>query len=96
MLQSGEVFILTCEYLISDQPIPEIGNFGWGKQEVDAFESGHFIWDETGNIIKLDLANRPPYFRVGEGKLTQLDMYGNLVTGELADNYILTKVAAAN
>ena len=73
-----------------------IGNFGWDKQDVDVFESGVFEWDETGNAIRLDAANWPPYFRVGEGRLTQLDMSGNLITGELADNYILTKVASLN
>ena len=92
IIYPDEFFQLTYEYLKDGDPIPEIGNFGWGKENADADESGTFTWDETGNVIRLDVANWPPYFRVGEGMLTQLDMSGNLITGDLADNYILTKV----
>lgn len=53
--------------------------------------SGKFTWDETGNTITLDIKDIPPYYKVGENKLIQLDMEGNPITGELADNYILTK-----
>ena len=93
VLQQDETFLLRYEYLTGEEPIPEIGSFGWGKQDVDALASGSFEWDEAGNVVRLDVENWPPYFQVGEGRLTQLDMSGNLITGDLAENYVLTKVA---
>ena len=88
-------FSLTYEYLQDDMPIPELANSSWAQwSEQAGSESGTFIWDETGNIIRLDLNNWPPYYRVGENMLTQLDMSGNPITGELADSYVLTRIIA--
>ena len=59
----------------------------------ERFESaGTFTWDESGNIIILDTVEFPPYYRVGENRLIQLDMEGKDITGMLADNYVLSKV----
>ncbi|GHT35750.1 hypothetical protein FACS189414_0290 [Bacteroidia bacterium] len=56
---------------------------------------GDFSWDETGSIVNLkNDAGIPPYYQVGENRLTQLDMEGNRITGELADKYILAQTAA--
>jgi uncharacterized lipoprotein NlpE involved in copper resistance len=52
---------------------------------------GTFTWDKTGTTIILDIENIPPYYKVAEGRLIQLDMQGNRITGPLADNYILEK-----
>jgi hypothetical protein len=52
--------------------------------------SGTFRWDKGRNVIALDAENFPPYYRVGEDRLIQLDMEGNPITGDLADNYVLT------
>ena len=94
VLQADGSYQLTYEYLTDGAQLPEVGSFDWNRLGANIFEeSGNFEWDDTGNVIKLDVANWPPYYRVGEGMLTQLDMSGNLITGELADNYILTKVA---
>nr|WP_091692878.1 copper resistance protein NlpE [Algoriphagus locisalis] len=61
----------------------------------DALEEddmGNFTWDETGSIITLEkVSNGPTQYKVGENKLWQLDMEGNMITGDLADHYILTK-----
>jgi len=54
--------------------------------------SGKFSWNEAGNTIKLDIKDFPPYYFVGENRLIQLDMDGNEIVGELADNYILEKM----
>ena len=54
-------------------------------------DTGAFTWDKDGSVIKLDAAIVPPYYKVGENQLTQLDMEGNLITGALADNYLLKK-----
>lgn len=61
----------------------------------DALEEddmGTFSWDETGSIITLEkVSNGPTQYKVGENRLWQLDMKGNMITGALADHYILTK-----
>jgi uncharacterized lipoprotein NlpE involved in copper resistance len=51
--------------------------------------SGQFTWDEVGDVIKLDCMDYPPYYSVGEGKLIQLDMEGDVIIGEFADKYVL-------
>ena len=53
--------------------------------------SGNFTWDDSGNTVILDNNDLPSRYKVAENKLIQLDMTGNEITGELADNYILTK-----
>ena len=61
----------------------------------DAFETkGTFVWNEAGNaVILTDLRDKiVTNFAVGEGKLTQLDMEGNVISGNLANNYVLAKV----
>ena len=61
----------------------------------DALEEddmGTFTWDETGSIITLEqVSNGPSQYKVGENRLWQLDMEGKMITGDLADHYILTK-----
>jgi uncharacterized lipoprotein NlpE involved in copper resistance len=56
-------------------------------------EKGVFTWDESGGNITLDIRDWPPYYKVGENILFQLDMEGNVITGSLADDYILHKIA---
>jgi uncharacterized lipoprotein NlpE involved in copper resistance len=58
------------------------GQFNW---------TGLFTWDETGNIIKLDIDNVPHYYKSVENCLIQLDMKGKQIKGKLADNYVLKK-----
>lgn len=64
-----------------------------GKGDVKVFqETGSFVWDKTGGIIKLEgLKGRPAQYKVGENQLIQLDMEGNVITGSLAEKYVLTK-----
>jgi uncharacterized lipoprotein NlpE involved in copper resistance len=54
-------------------------------------DSGSFAWDEAGSVIKLDGTDMPPYYKVGENVLIQLDMQGDEITGSLASAYILKK-----
>ncbi|GHU26927.1 lipoprotein [Betaproteobacteria bacterium] len=56
-------------------------------------ESGTFRWNEAGNTIILDSKDLPPYYRVGEGHLTQMDMSGNPITGKHAGSYVLKQTA---
>jgi uncharacterized lipoprotein NlpE involved in copper resistance len=51
-----------------------------------------FRWDKTGGVIILKDTDAPPYYKVAEDRLLQLDMQGRKITGNLADMYILKKV----
>ncbi len=64
-----------------------------GKGDGKVFqEAGSFIWDKTGGIISLEgLKGRPSQYKVGENRLIQLDMEGKIITGDLAEKYVLTK-----
>lgn len=63
-----------------------------GKSEIPVVFTGTFAWDETGGKITVRRNNFPIRYKVGEGRLFQLDLEGNPISGELADMYILTKV----
>jgi len=62
-----------------------------GKPDNSFTFLGSFTWDDTGNIIHIEIADAPSYYRVAENKLTQLDMAGKSITGKLADMYVLNK-----
>ncbi len=64
-----------------------------GKGDGKIFEEkGVFSWDKTGGIIYLDgLKNRPNQYKVEENQLIQLDMEGHVISGSLAEKYILKK-----
>jgi len=56
--------------------------------------AGTFRWDAGGSTITLgnfDKDKYPVRYKVIENQLIQLDMQGNIITGDLAQNYILTK-----
>lgn len=52
-------------------------------------ETGTFSWSEDGKKITLENNDK---MEIGENVLFLLDKYGDRVTGELADHYILEKV----
>jgi len=56
------------------------------------FARGKFEWDKTESNITLDVKNFPPYYMVGENKLTQLDSKGNAIIDIQLENYALEKV----
>lgn len=64
-----------------------------GKGDQIFESSGNFSWDKDGRIITLNNKSLgTKYYWVGENKVTQLDLNGNLITGELAEKYVLRKV----
>ncbi len=64
----------------------------YNKEPNKTFEtSGKFTWDKNGSIITLEGEEAPNKYFVGENKLIHLDMDGNMITGELADQYVLNK-----
>ena len=64
-----------------------------GKGDGKVFEEkGSFVWDKNGSSISLEgLKGRPSQYKVGENRLIQLDMEGNIISGALAEKYVLTK-----
>ncbi len=62
----------------------------------DALEEekkGTFTWDEKGSIISLgNITSGPNQYKIGENRIWHLDMNGQMITGDLANHYILTKL----
>jgi len=56
------------------------------------FTRGKFKWDKTESNITLDVKGFPPFYMVGENRLTQLDSKGKVITGIQVENYALEKV----
>ena len=63
-----------------------------GKDATAFKQQGHFEWNNTGSIVQLlQQKDGPAWYKVVENQLIQLDMAGQLITGDLAENYKLTK-----
>jgi uncharacterized lipoprotein NlpE involved in copper resistance len=54
-------------------------------------KTGKYVWVDGGTIQLQGIDEGPSKFKVGEGRIWQLDLEGNKIEGELADRYILTK-----
>lgn len=78
-LNSDNTFELTQKYL------------GKKEEKTRYTSSGDFTWNETGSNIILKAQNITIRFQVGENEVTMLDMAGNVVSGELANFYVLKK-----
>ena len=62
------------------------------KKDSKSEEKGAYTWNAEGNTIILDgVKDAPNKYFVGENTLTQLDMEGNRITGDMAELYILKK-----
>lgn len=63
-----------------------------GKSDQQAVKtSGTFTWNEEGNTISLDGEPAPNQYFVSENVLLYLDIDGNIISGEQAENYELRK-----
>jgi len=89
-----------CEGIKTELVLDESGTFRLGMLYMGKGKSGpviregRFEWDKTGNKIMLkEVAEGegPRHFQVGEEKVFQLDLKGNRITGELAEEYVLSK-----
>ncbi|MDR7129827.1 putative lipoprotein NlpE involved in copper resistance [Algoriphagus sp. 4150] len=94
----GTVPCASCEgiettlILNSDLTYKIVTNYLGRNDALEEENTGSFTWDETGSIITLEkVAQGPTQYKVGENRIWQLDMEGNIITGDLADHYILTK-----
>lgn len=65
-----------------------------GKEGDAIQQQGTFEWDAKGSAIQLlNQKEGPALYKVGENQLFQLDMAGQVITGDLAENYKLNKQA---
>jgi uncharacterized lipoprotein NlpE involved in copper resistance len=63
-----------------------------GKNKTVYETTGSYSWDKSGQIIIMDgIKGSPNQYFIGEGYMTQLDMEGHRITGELAEKYTLKK-----
>ena len=60
-----------------------------GKSDSVFVDTGVMTWDKLGGVITFE--HDEMSFQVGENVLSLLDKEGNLITGDLADNYKLNK-----
>lgn len=80
--------------IILNQDLTYILNTNYiGKSDSVFQQTGSFTWNDQGSQVTLNGLgdNRPAKFLVGENTLTQLDMQGNRITGDLASKYMLKK-----
>ena len=63
----------------------------------DVFQtSGTFQWNTDKNVITLGNLNKtqfPTMYKLDKGSLIQLDLNGKVITGDLAQNYVLKKIS---
>lgn len=62
-----------------------------GKKDAPVVAEGKYSWDAAGTIITLEGVDAPNKYFVAENNLIQLDLEGNKIEGELADQYKLAK-----
>jgi heat shock protein HslJ len=63
-----------------------------GKDSNAFFDQGNFTWDASGSKITLTGENgETQMYQVGENILFHLDKDGNRITGDMAENYKLSK-----
>ena len=68
-----------------------------GKSNEVFEKSGKFTWNEIGTTITLQgITNSASQYFVGENTLTQLDVEGNRIAGNLSEKYMLKKETSAN
>jgi heat shock protein HslJ len=78
-LNADNTFVLTTSYL--------------GKQDSETNTlKGKFEWNRNEiNLLGIKNGERPTTYKVEENRIRQLDMKGNKITGDLAQNYVLKK-----
>jgi len=62
-----------------------------GKDIAPVKSKGMYKWNAEGTIITLEGQDAPNMYRVEENTLTQLDINGKVITGDIAGQYILKK-----
>jgi uncharacterized lipoprotein NlpE involved in copper resistance len=78
-LKNDKTYILSQTYL------------GKPAGENEFTQTGNFVWDRAGKMIRLKTESGAFQYDVGENKLWMLDVKRNRIEGDLADMYILKK-----
>ena len=69
-----------------------ITNYLGRNDALEEEKSGSFSWNEAGSIITLtNVTSSPNQYKVEENRIWHLDINGEIVTGDLADHYVLIK-----
>lgn len=85
---SGEGMVVSIT--LSDSSFVKVTEYVGKKNKFE--EKGKYTWNKEGNTVTLEgVKDAPSKYFVGENTLTQLDMDGNKITGDMADMYILKK-----
>jgi uncharacterized lipoprotein NlpE involved in copper resistance len=78
--------------LNSDKSYILVTNYLGRNDALEQEKRGQFSWNEDGSIITLtNIDSAPNQYKVGETRIWQLNVDGKLITGDLADHYVLTK-----
>jgi uncharacterized lipoprotein NlpE involved in copper resistance len=77
-LNTDSTFVLSQKYL------------GMGE-DAQGLRVGRYQWINDGIIELIGISDGAGLFKVGEGKIWQLDMNGKVIEGALANKYILIK-----
>lgn len=86
--------IETTLYLSNESKYVLQTNYLGKKEAVVNEKRGTYSWNEVGNTVILSgIKSGPSQYFVGENYVVQLDMEGNKIAGDLADNYILQKTS---
>jgi len=78
--------------LNSDMTYILVTNYLGRNDALEEENSGPFSWDSTGSTVTLlNIKSGPNQYKIGESRIWQLDINGEKVTGDLADQYVLIK-----
>ncbi len=78
--------------LNSDQTYVLITNYLGRNDALEEEKKGEFTWNKAGSIITLsNITSGPNQYKVGENRIWHLDINGEVIIGDLADHYVLTK-----
>ena len=78
--------------LNTDQTYILFTNYLGRNDALEEEKKGSFSWDETGSILTLiNFTSGPNQYKVGENQIWKLDKNGQIISGDLADHYLLIK-----
>jgi uncharacterized lipoprotein NlpE involved in copper resistance len=75
-----------------DQTYILVKNYLGRNDALEEEKRGAFSWNEARSIITLsNITSGPNQYKVVENRIWHLDMNGEVISGDLADHYVLTK-----
>lgn len=77
VINNDETFRITSEYLDRDLKVED---------------NGKLMWHDNGTVLHLKGKDTDLKLKIGENQLLHLDQDGNVIEGDLAENYIYKKI----